>query len=122
MSRKTTKGKPEGYVFGRPTKYKDRYVQMMEDYFNKEPYTIQHTKKGVIRVPCSFPMFSGFASKIGIERHTLKAWAEAKSKDGNLKHPDFSTTHKRAKDCQEHILINNGLLGLYKSGFAIQTA
>jgi hypothetical protein len=34
LSRKTTKEKPEGYVFGRPTLYRDKYVQMMEDYFN----------------------------------------------------------------------------------------
>jgi len=109
-------------VFGRPTLYKDKYVQMMEDYFNREPYTIQHTEKGVIRVPCNFPMLSGFASIIGIERHTLKAWAEAKTEDGSLQHPDFSTTYERAKDHQEDILVVNGLLGLYPANFAIHTA
>ena len=31
---KKIKPKPKGYVFGRPTKYRDKYVQMMEDYFN----------------------------------------------------------------------------------------
>ena len=30
----TAKEKPEGYVFGRPNLYRDKYVQMMEDYFN----------------------------------------------------------------------------------------
>ena len=127
MSKNTTKRKsqkkinpkPKGYVFGRPTLYKDKYVQMMEDYFNREPYTIKHTKKGVIRVPCNFPMLSGFASIIGIERHTLKAWADAKTENGNLKHPDFSTTYKMAQCHQEIILIENGLLGLYPARFAI---
>ena len=121
-SQRTVNNKPEGYVFGRPTLYKDKYVQMMEGYFNREPFTEEHTKKGVTRVPCSFPTFSGFASKIGIERHTLKAWAEAKNKDGTLKHPDFSTTYKMAKCYQEDILVVNGLLGLYQGSFAIHTA
>ena len=120
--KKAAKEKPEGYVFGRPTLYKDKYVQMMEDYFNREPYTIKHTKKGAILVPCAFPTYSGFASKIGIDRHTLKTWAEAKNKDGTLKHPDFSTTYKIAKCHQARILIENGLLGLYPANFAIYTA
>ncbi|MCH8163280.1 MAG: hypothetical protein IIA99_04210, partial [Proteobacteria bacterium] len=114
--------KPEGYVFGRPTLYRDKYVQMMEDYFNREPFTEEHTKKGVIRVPCSFPTLAGFAAKISIARETLWHWYKAKNKDGTLKYPDFFNAYKRAKDCQEHILINNGLLGLYKSSFAIHTA
>jgi hypothetical protein len=117
-----TKEKPEGYVFGRPSKFKPEYTQMMEDYFNKEPYTTKHTKKGEVRVPCSFPTMSGFASMIGIDRHTLKAWADAKTEDGGLNHPDFSTTYKMAQCHQERILIENGLLGLYPASFAIHTA
>ena len=119
---KAVKEKPEGYVFGRPTKYRDKYVQTMEDYFNREPFTEEHTKKGVIRVPCSFPMFSGFAAMIGVDNDTIINWTKYKNQDGSLKHPDFFGAYKRAKDCQEHILINNGLLGLYKSSFAIHTA
>ena len=119
MIKKAAKEKPEGYVFGRPSKFKPEYTQMMEDYFNKEPYTIKQTKKGVVRVPCAFPTMSGFASMIGIDRHTLKAWADAKTEDRDLKHPDFSTTYKMAQCHQEIILIENGLLGLYPARFAI---
>jgi len=122
LSRKTTKEKPEGYVFGRPTKYKDKYVQMMEDYFNREPYSIKHTKKGVIRVPCSFPTLDGFAAMIGVNHDTVVNWAKAVNKDGTLKYPDFFGAYKRAKCYQEDILIQNGLLGLYQGSFAIHTA
>ena len=96
MSRRITKEKPEGYVFGRPTLYKDKYIQMMEDYFNVQPneVTINRNDKAVY-LPSTFPTKDGFACQIGVHRDTLYESAYATNPNMSLKHPEFSDAYKR---------------------------
>ena len=151
MGKRATKNKPEGYVFGRPSLYEDRYVQMMEDYFNvpsnqiyakgaiETEQAVRMINEGnlegaklmlqsrtdsykVVVIPANFPTLSELANKIGVTRETLWHWAYAKNEDGTPKYPDFFNAYKRAKDHQERILVENGLLGAYKGNFAIFTA
>lgn len=123
---------------GRPTKYEDRFVEEAQKYFGKEPYTKEvvevtdskgNTSKKTVYEPTDFPTLAGFAISLGVHRDTIYSWAnetypddyEDESMRGNLKHPDFSDAIKRAKDYQEHILITNGLRGLYEQPAFIYT-
>lgn len=110
---------------GRPSKYKSEYKQMLIDYFGIEPNfdVIEQKKDGngcfytkKVKKPNVLPTFYMFADMIGISRDTLYEWANPKNID---KYPDFSYTYKRAKAMQKDFLIQNGLLKLYPSNFAI---
>lgn len=57
--------KPEGYVFGTPTKYRPEYCQMLIDHFSK----------GL--------SFKAFAGKVNVQERTLFNWLE--------QNPDFKT-------------------------------
>ncbi len=101
MSKNTTKRKsqkkinpkPKGYVFGRPTLYKDKYVQMMEDYFNVSSGKVTvDSDEGAIYLPANFPTKQGFGCLIKVHRDTLYEQAHATNKDGSLKYPEFSDT------------------------------
>ena len=59
--------------------------------------------------------------KSGSIEHAIQQ-ANAKNEDRKPKYPDFFNAYKRAKDHQERILVQNGLLGLYQGNFAIFTA
>ena len=61
--------KPEGYVFGRPTKYKAEYCQMLVD----------HMETGL--------SFESFAGTIDVCRETLYIWEK--------EYPDFFNAKKR---------------------------
>tara|TARA_B100000315_G_scaffold260662_1_gene323805 strand:- start:2297 stop:2674 length:378 start_codon:yes stop_codon:yes gene_type:complete len=63
-----------------------------------------------------------FAWLIGVDRDTLKEWANKRDEDGDLVYPEFSAAYKRVTDAQERILITNGLKGGYQANFAIFTA
>lgn len=104
---------------GRPTKYEARFADELLDYFNQVPCTfeiVENSKGDMCRVatPASFPTLAGFACKIGVHRETLIEWAKV--------HEEFTDAYKRAKDYQEHILVENGLMGGYDKTFAIFTA
>lgn len=104
---------------GRPTLYEERYVQELLDYFNREPCTFQivENSKGEmcrVAIPASLPTLAGFACKIGVHRGTLQNWAN--------EHEEFFSALKACKEYQEHILIENGLMGGYDKTFAIFTA
>jgi len=92
---------------GCPTKYDPKYCQMIIDYFSVKPYKIVNKK----RIPCDLPTLEGFSGKINVFVDTLLNWRK--------EHPDFLRAIAKCKALQKHILITNGLQGLYQSNFAI---
>jgi len=116
----TKKGKNKG---GRPSKYKPTMCDRLLKYFDVDPYTEETRtikyKNGTeieepMRWPTELPLISGFARSVGVCHETILEWARV--------HPKFSLTLKVAKTMQKHILITNGLLGLYDKSFGIFTA
>lgn len=108
---------------GRPSLYDPSYCAALISYFDRSPFvetekTITTAKGTVIvekiRLPAPFPSLAGFARMIGVHRDTIHAWAS--------EFPDFSDAIARAKDIQEDILLQNGLLGLYAQPFAVLVA
>jgi len=104
---------------GRPSLYKPEYAQMLVDYFNVEASreVILEDKNGkpcIERVANSLPTLAGFACKIDVDRGTLLNWSEH--------HQEFFSAIKKAKEHQERILVENGLMGGYDKTFAIFTA
>ena len=108
---------------GRPTKYKPEYCQKLLEFFDKPRFKRILVKKGVKSkgtkdeyqlVANELPTFERFAHEIGVHYDTLREWVKV--------HPEFSEAWKRAKAIQKDFLIQNGLLGLYNSTFAIFTA
>lgn len=99
---------------GRPSGYKPEYAKMLEDYFNVPAQVIDEDEDGKKIKPSSLPTLAGFACKIGVHRETLLNWAE--------NHQDFFDAFKMAKEHQERILVENGLMGYYDKTFAIFTA
>lgn len=108
---------------GRPSKYDPKYCEEIIEYFDIEPhfetpvtttYKDGTTKEEIKLIPSDLPTLAGFAVKIGVDRDTLKEWAK--------QHDEFSAAVKRAKECQENILVTNGIQGIYAQPFAIFTA
>ena len=108
---------------GRPTKYEPHICEELIKYFDIEPHfetpIITTDKKGntvekIAFIPSDLPTLAGFARKKKVHRDTLHEWSK--------KYPEFSDALKRAKECQEDILVTNGLKGLYEQPFAIFTA
>ena len=86
-------------MFGRPTLYKDEYVQMIEGYYSiPSGNVIINSDADNVYMPNIFLTKSGFANKIKVHRDTVYEWAHATNPDGSLKHPEFSDTYRRAKD------------------------
>jgi hypothetical protein len=112
---------------GRPTKYKEEFVQQMIDFFSQSP-----TREVSVRdakgnehtqvLPGQFPTLARFATNIGITKETLHDWATAKDVNGDLQRPEFSYAYKKCKDLQEANLIEGTIGGAYNSTFAIFTA
>lgn len=120
--KKSNQNKGKRHV-GRPSAYNPKYCDEIIDFFDIEPhfetpvtYTYKDgTKKEEIKlIPSDLPTLAGFAVKIGVHRETLNNWAS--------EHKDFFDAIKRAKECQEHILVTNGIQGIYAQAFAIFTA
>ena len=108
---------------GRPTKYKKIYCKRIIKYFDIVPYYDEEVelkdKKGnvyikTVRKANDLPTLAGFARSIGVWRQRLLDWSK--------KYPEFAVSYKKAHDLQYHILVTNGLLGLYNTAFAIFTA
>ena len=134
----TAKKKTEDlFEKGRKTKYKPEYCDEMMKYFDIEPLFETpvdiYDKKGNLKlskvafVPNNLPTFAGFAVQIGVSVDTLNEWQTARYPEdykdkkliGKLKHPEFSEATRRAKACQEKILVTNALRNNYNSSFAI---
>lgn len=95
---------------GRPTKYKPEYADELIKFFEAED------AKG------EFPTLENFACHLGVYSGTLRNWANEEDEAGNLKHPEFFTAYKRAKDYQHKALVSGGLQGRFHGSFAIFTA
>ena len=113
---------------GRPTKYKPEYCEEIIKYFSVKPNKKEITaisqayKKGEVSfekkeyklVPNELPTITKFCEKKGIAQTTLLEWAN--------EHKEFSLALNRAKELYKNFLVENGLLGLYNSIFAIFVA
>ena len=101
---------------GRPTKYSEKYIKELLDYFQfkEEAYTEEVASQGraiaVVKKRIDFPTIEGFCSSIGIAKDTFHAWVK--------KYEMFSYAYDVAKQNQKHILIKGGLNGEFNSGFA----
>ena len=111
------------YIVGRPSKYKPEYCEMMEQYFDIEPYrevTLNRFKKNgdceefIAKVPNALPTVEGFCKLIKIHKDTFYEWCKV--------HDEFSDSHKKAMVYQSEILIQNGLASNYHPVFAIFAA
>jgi hypothetical protein len=70
--KKTEKEKPEGYVFGRPTKYKKEFCEIAVDFLG--------TGKSMVQL----------GRKLGVAQSTMREWKND--------YPDFSTALESGKD------------------------
>jgi hypothetical protein len=112
--------KPEGYIFGRPTKYRPEYCQAIIDFFSIEPNTEQelnHYKNGEVNFVDTkikankLPTFHQFAYSIDIcDTKVLLEWCQ--------KYPDFSNAYSRAKELQKYFIAENALNGAYNPNFS----
>lgn len=115
-------------VMGRPTKYRPEMAQELIDYFNVQPFEnveVVNKQTGAItfaEIVNPLPTLAGFAAKSKVCRDTLYEWANKIDENGNLFYPDFSYAIKLAKECQEHVLVTNTLMGRYQPSFAAFTA
>ena len=112
---------------GRPSSYKDEYVDDLIRFFDQSVYTIKTTydKEGnekVEKVLNPFPTLARFATKVGVTRETLHDWATEKLANGELRYPEFAYAYKRAKDFQEALLVEGAIGGMYQANFSIFTA
>ncbi len=116
---------------GRPTDYREEYVDEIIAYFDIQvqslvdvEYAKEDGSMGVRKqvVTNTFPTLSRFASKLGVTRDTLYEWAHGRNADGTLKHPDFSYAYARAKDLQDALLTEGGMMGVYEGRFATLAA
>ena len=113
---------------GRPTLFREEYVEQLLSYFDKEPYERrplldkEGNEKGSEVVPTKFPTLARFATMIGVTRDTLYEWSTATNENGSLKHSDFSYAYKRAKEYQEAILVEGAMAGAFQANFSIFTA
>ena len=80
-------------------KYKKIYIKLLLEHFAAEP------APGV-----EFPMFEGFAKKIGVTVRTLERWAAEKE--------DFGEAYERCRDVQRRFLVLGGLTERYNASFA----
>jgi hypothetical protein len=118
----------EAKRLGRPTVYKDEYVDELIKFFDVPAYTERPLfdkngdEKGTDMVPNKFPTLARFATNIGVTRETLHDWATKQNEDGTLRYPDFSYAYKKAKEYQEAILVEGTMAGAFQANFAIFTA
>lgn len=91
---------------GRPTEYKEEYIDMAEHYLADCEDTV--TERGKIQV--RLPTTDGFARFLGVARSSLYLWEKS--------HPDFSDALDKIRNEQQERLVNMGLSGDYNSTIA----
>lgn len=108
---------------GRPTKYDPSLCQNIISFFDIEPiiyrdititYKDGSTKEISEAEGSQLPFFSHWCRKVGISQETMCQWVK--------KYPQFSEAYKKAKECQEEILVTCALKNCYNSTFSIFTA
>jgi len=107
---------------GRPSKYLEksqeewqglinRYIESAVDY----EMEIGRNNKGepIFKTVVELPMIEGLADELGIDKHTIYAWAEQRDEKDNLIKPEFFHAIRIIKAKQARKLINNSLSGGY---------
>ena len=84
---------------GRPTKYKSNTPAQVRKYTQK---CLKNDE---------FPTIAGLAIKLRVGTRTLYDWEKI--------HPDFSQTMEALRDTQKHLLITNGITGIYNTRFSM---
>jgi hypothetical protein len=103
---------------GRPSDYYPELCDEIIAFFNRNLFedkivAVQEKGRWVekkVQVACLLPTVERFAANVGVVKSTLYEWAK--------KHPEFSNALDRAKELQQEVLIQHGLNGFYKEGFA----
>ena len=108
--------KPEGYTFGRPTKYHKDLPTELVDFFNvdleRDIYDEDADGNKTFRCtkPNRLPTVEGFCKKTMISKATFHAWVK--------KYPDFLNALGLCKQMQMNHLIQHTLENTYNPGFA----
>lgn len=122
---------------GRPTKYDDKYCDMLLDFMSTTSHEVYqdvtYYKDWQVRsetnkiLANTYPTFERFSHNIWVHPDTLREWAFWKYPDDysdeslrwQLKHPKFSEIYKKCQKIQESILIENALNWQYNWPFAM---
>lgn len=105
---------------GAPTKYLPELCQNLLNFFDIEPiiyrdititYKDGSTKEISEAEGVNLPFFTQWCRRVGISTETMYQWIK--------QYPQFSDAYKKAKECQEEILVVNALRGTYNNAFAI---
>jgi len=120
MAKKSKSEKPEGYVFGRPPKYRKEFCEALVEYFDQPLYIEEEVEKmsasGAVKTVIEkrandIPTLEGFAFEIcKVAPETISVW-------GNT-HPDFSKALKMAKAMQKRFLQVHATNGNYSASFS----
>lgn len=108
---------------GAKSKYHPSIINRINDFFSLDEPSFTEVRKlngNIQLVPRILPTYCRFAFQEGISRRTLYNWANQKNTAGELSYPDFNFAYQRAKNVQCAILIEAGVVGAYKSSFAIR--
>jgi hypothetical protein len=109
---------------GQPSLYRPEYPQIMIDFFNIPPFSIEervNEKTGEVTrdaVTNALPTKAGFAAHLRISPQTLDAWATKVDVNGDLVYPDFAEAYKIIDAMIENVLVTNTLMGKYQASFA----
>ena len=101
---------------GRPTTYDSKYINMVDEYLEKNQdfvdivYSGKDNKNVSSVAKVKLPTIEGFARYIGIPRRTLYDWRD--------NHEEFSHTLDKILIEQQERLINKGLSGDYSASIA----
>ena len=106
---------------GRPTKYKEKYAEMLIDFFAGGSVDFENLN-GREPVVGRFPTLARFALNIGTHTDTIANWANAENEDGTKKHPEFFSAYKAAKNYQEAFIYEGAMAGAINPTFAIWSA
>lgn len=99
--------KPEGYVFGAPTKYREEYCQALIEYFQAPTsWDIYKDAKGTAKaLPVGkLPTFERFAASLGVHRETMINWTK--------QHPEFAVAYDIAASLQKAFLMELSAAGI----------